>query len=175
MATAILIAMLDEDPEHDLASGPGGEAVLDTGQIAGDHGEQIRRLRKRVLPAGEMPAAFTIADLDQIAVRQQHRISRFVGPDRRGVDRHHVRAIRKIGDPAETLGLTLGAVHPVGKIKSLQCGVFSRVVPAFHRQDEDIGHRGNAERLSPKGIVIDPQGLAVQGDLQQFLILTVEV
>jgi hypothetical protein len=69
--------------------------LLARDEIGGDEGEQVARLRERVVPPGEVPAAVEIALLDQVAVREQHRIGRLVGADQHAVLGHHVGPVEE--------------------------------------------------------------------------------
>ena len=48
----------------------------------------------------------------------------FFGDQRGGVDRHDIRAIRKIGDLPKPLRLALSTEHPAGEIKPFKCRIF---------------------------------------------------
>ena len=68
-----------------------------------------------------------IAAVDQIAVRQQHRRFGFVGFDARGVDRHHVGPVGKVGDAAEAFRLALRAIGAARAVEPGELGVGGRV------------------------------------------------
>ena len=53
-----------------------------------------------------------------------------------GKDAHDVRAVRVIGDFAETLRLTLGAIHAIGHVEAFKCRVVCRVNLHFGFPDE---------------------------------------
>ncbi len=127
VAAAVLLAVLDIDAERDVPPRGGDEAVFDHAEVAGDHGEEIRRLRERVVPDGEMAAVGEVAEVDQVAVGEQHRRFRLRRLDPRGVDREHVRPVGKIGDAAEAFGLALGAPVAAGTVEAHQLGVRRRV------------------------------------------------
>src|SRR5216683_2654202 len=56
------------------------------------------------------PRRTQIATAGWVAVRQQHRITSFVGADRHRIARHHIGTVEEISDAAEPLGLALRAV-----------------------------------------------------------------
>ncbi len=68
-AAAVLLAGLDIDPEVDDAARARLEGVLDDAEIAADQGEQIARLRKGVVPDGEV----ALRSLDLAAARRDCR------------------------------------------------------------------------------------------------------
>ena len=103
--------MLDIDSQRHVAARHRDEMVLDAGEIAADQREQIGRLGMRIVPDREMAAAGPASPLStRLPFDEQHGASRLVSFDTRGVDRHYVRPVGKIGDAAETLGLALRAI-----------------------------------------------------------------
>ena len=62
------VARRRPDLERDLAAGTRRETVLERVEIAGDQREQVGRLRKRVVPGGEMPAGIARPGGDPVAV-----------------------------------------------------------------------------------------------------------
>mmetsp|Transcript_88338 Transcript_88338/g.184605 ORF Transcript_88338/g.184605 Transcript_88338/m.184605 type:complete len:201 (+) Transcript_88338:2294-2896(+) len=76
-----------------------------------------------------MPAAIisTHAFSNFIAVAQQHRtfVTRRLHTNR-GILGHHIGTIREVGEPSETLGLHLSAVHTTAVVESTQLGVLLR-------------------------------------------------
>src|SRR5918993_1251439 len=93
---------------------------MDRPEVACNEGEEITRLGKRILPAGEMLSPRQLARLDQIAVREEHRIRAFVAFDTRLEPCEIVRPIEKIGDGAKALWLALGAIYPAGHVQALE-------------------------------------------------------
>ena len=73
-----------------------------------------------------MTATGSFARGDPIAVRQQDREAPGVAFHADAVFGQHVGPVGEEGDAAETLGLTLGAEHPVRRIKAHQLGVGGR-------------------------------------------------
>ena len=69
------------------------DALLARHQLAGHQRKQIAGFFVRVDPLGEMPAVFKQALLDQVAVRQQHRVLGLVCAQCHGVAGHHVGAV----------------------------------------------------------------------------------
>src|SRR5678816_1752297 len=72
-----------------------------------DQREQVARLGKGVVPAGEVAAVVEFALLDQVAVGEQHRVGGLVRPDQHRVLGHYVRPVEEEGDAAKALGLAL--------------------------------------------------------------------
>src|SRR5262249_37574262 len=125
--TATFLARLDIDAQRDLAPGHGAEAVLGASKLSADEREKVRRFRKRIVPHCEMPRrARHIARCDEVAVGEQHWCFGFLGLDAGGVDRHHVGAIRKIGDAAKAFSLTLRAVDRARAVEARQLRVGGR-------------------------------------------------
>jgi hypothetical protein len=64
------------DAELDRAAGPGGEAVLEASEVAGDQREEIGWLEEGVLPQGPVAAVGQLALLQQVAVGEEDRAGR---------------------------------------------------------------------------------------------------
>src|ERR1700733_15060060 len=108
---AILLAWLDIDPQRNLTPGHGAKAIFDAAEPSADQSKQVAGLRERIVPRSEMTCrAGDLARCDQIAIGEQDWGIGLLSFDPRGVDRHHVGTIRKIGDAAKALGLALGAI-----------------------------------------------------------------
>ena len=76
-----------------------------------------------IVPDCEMPSAWDLSTLDQIAVREQHGRFFFVRFDPRCVNGHDIRPVRKIGNATEALRLALRAISAAGAIEARQLGV----------------------------------------------------
>jgi hypothetical protein len=83
----------------DLQQGRAAVGQLDVFFLAhearGDEGEQVGRLLERVFPQRVVAAVGKLALLDQVTVRQQHRILVLVGAQHDGEAGHHVRTVRE--------------------------------------------------------------------------------
>ena len=174
MLALVDIFRLDVDAQRDFAVGHGGEAVFDAPQITGHQGKQVRRLLERIFPGRPVPAVFTGAAGDRVAVGQQHRVAVLLGDHRGGEHAHHVRAVEVIGDLAETFGLALGAEHTAGFVQAFQGSVGFRV-------DLDGGVEGEGLTLWLHGqvavgqlVVSVRQRLVGQVDTQQLKLLAIE-
>ena len=154
----------------------GGEVVLDHAELAADQREQIGRLRPRVVPDREVPAARQVAVLDQIAVRQQHRRFGFVRLDAGGVDRHHVGTIGEIGDAAEAFGLALRAVGAGGAVKPGQLRVGGRIDQRLDLQRErPVRRLRDGQAVRRRGVAVGGQRLAVELERDQRQPIAVEL
>ena len=101
----VLITVAHIDFQVDFAARHSGEGVVIGNKITGNQREQVGRFWPWVLPLGK---AFAVRG--RIAVRQQNRHIAF-DPD--AERRHHIGAVRIVGDLAESLGLALGAIHAI--------------------------------------------------------------
>ena len=130
MLGLLQIARSHIDLQQVLFPGPRHDGLLAAYQLARDQRKQVAGFAMWIYPAREVPSlvAFTgqIAVLDQIAVGQQHRVARLVGAQRHAVARHHIRAIKKIGDAAKSFGLALGEERVVADVQSHQLAVLGR-------------------------------------------------
>ena len=148
--------------------------VLDSGEAAGDQGEQIARLRKRVLPEREVPAAPRRADLDQIAVGKQHRTRGLIGLDPHAVARHDVGPIGEIGDLAKALRLALRAEHAIGDIEALERRVRLGSDPHRGLEGERRGHVVDDEMIIVDLVAIAAERLAIEREPDQLQLLAVQ-
>ena len=103
------VRLMHPDSELDLAAAHRGETVAVAGKIARDQSEQIARLGKRVLPKRPMTTVGAVTGLNRIAICEQHRKASLVRAQPDPIARQDVGTIREEGDPAEALGLALGA------------------------------------------------------------------
>ena len=128
VARLALLALLDVDPERDLAAFGCREAVVDPAEIAADDGEEITGLGMRIVPDSVMaPCARNSSRFDRIAVAEQQRRFRAIGLDPRPVDGHHIRPVQKVADAPETIGLALRAIDAVRPVEPHQFGIGRRV------------------------------------------------
>src|SRR5262245_51812070 len=102
--------MLDKDAQRHNAPGQRAESILYAGKITTDQRKQVARLWMRIVPDHEMPPTGYLSPLDEIAIREQNRRFLFVCLHTRGVNRHYIRPVRKIGNSAEAFGLALRAI-----------------------------------------------------------------
>ena len=116
------VVRLRVDAKRHLASGCGGEGVLETGEIAGDEGEEVGGLGERIFPTREVAPVVERTGRDKVAVREQDRIVGAGGADGGRVPRKHVRAVREEGDAPEVLRFALGAEDPVRLVEALEGG-----------------------------------------------------
>ena len=145
-------------------------------QPAADQREQIGRFGERIVPNGKMPrGARHIALRGEIAVGEQHRRFGFVGLDARGVDRHHVGTVEKIGDAAKTLGLALGAIGRAGAVEAHELGVVGRIDDGLDLElERPVRRLRDGEIVSRGDKVLRRQRLAVEQERFQLQLLAVE-
>jgi hypothetical protein len=163
------------DAERYLAAGRGGEFVVDRAEIAGDHGKQVARLRKRVFPHGKMAAVPGIAALKQVTVGQQHRRQFAVGDHLDLVDGQVVGPVEEIGDAAKAFGLALRAPGAAGPIESHKPGVLFR-----HDAHRCLQHETllrwleQGQRRSQRLIVAQHHWRAIDGQRLKRQFVTIE-
>ena len=117
--TFIEVFVFDKDAQKHFPSAAGHKRIVDTGEVAGNEGKKIARLFKRIFPFNPMSFAFTAGDLtlrNFVAVRQQHRITRFLSTNCRHKARHHIGTVEVIGNTAKAFGLALRTEHFLGFI-----------------------------------------------------------
>jgi hypothetical protein len=107
----------------------------------------------------------------QVAVAQQHRVDRLVGPQHHGEAAHHVGTVRPVGDAAETLGLALGEKGVTGHVQARQPGVAARRAGGDDLQRERLGQLVQAYAAVGLGIDV---GFAVEQQRLQRDVLAVE-
>ena len=143
----IAFARLDKDIQFDLASQTGHKAVLPPVQIARDNGVQVARFRHGVEKHRFVPSVGQVCGFFLVAVGNQSRKIGFIGNQRRAPDGHHVGAVRKVGNAAETVGFTLGTQDSVRRVKSLQFGVCRGVEKRFDGQRKVFGRIENRQTV----------------------------
>jgi len=136
--------------------------------------KQVGRLLERVFPLGIVAAIAQVALFDQVAVRQQYRVSRLVGAQHHGVPGHHVRTVGEIRDAAEAFGFALGEEVAVRHIQAGQGGVFHRRAQGFDFQHHVLGRIFDREQHAVDLVLARFQQLAVQPQLHQFNFLAVQ-
>ncbi len=80
-------------------------------------------LFKWVVPGHRMAAGIQISALYGIAIGQQHWISGLIRHYLYGEHGHNIRAIREVGNAAETLSFALSAVHGARPVESHHGGI----------------------------------------------------
>ena len=162
------ILFLDQHAQAHLAAAPGGEAILDAGEIAGDQSEQVAGLGEGVFPHRPMPAVAQRLAGDEIAVAEQYRAVRKIGVDGDAVARHYVGTIGEPGDLAKTLGLTLRAEQPSRAIQPLQGGVVlgPDADPGFEHAPG--GRRRDTQALGLERVGLGGQRGAVEAHFEGF-------
>ena len=143
----VFVAVLGIQAQIDFAAGRGRIAVLDHAQIAGDDREQVTGLGKGILEDGVVAPAVEFARVHAVAVGQQHGEGFRIGADTRGVARHHVRAVRKIGDTRETVRLALAAQDIAGAIEAFQRQIVLGVDDVLDREREALGRIVDDQRV----------------------------
>ena len=124
VGAARFLAGLDEDFQRNGTARHGAERIFHAGELAADQREQITGLRKGIVPDREMAIGpGNLAARDRIAVGEQDRRLALRGLDSRGVYRHHVRPVEKVGDAPEALGLALRAIARARAIEPHQLRV----------------------------------------------------
>ena len=138
--TVTEVFLFHPDVEIHHPARAGGKDVTHGLQVAGDHGEQIRRFGEGVVPHHPVPAVIQILLADFIAVAEQHRALGAIRLKCDAEDRQHVRAIGKVGDLSEPFRLALGAIGALGAVKALQRGIFLGANGHAGAQGEAIGY-----------------------------------
>jgi hypothetical protein len=120
------VALAHPDLEQVVLARARAHPLLARDEARRDQREQVARLRERVVPAREVAAVVELAFLDQVAVREQHRIRRLVGADQHRVLGHHVGPVEEEGDAAEALGLALREEAAARGVEAREAGVLLR-------------------------------------------------
>ena len=178
------VAVAHPDAELDLAARAGDEAIAVDHQVAGDQGEQIAGLGEGIVPFGPVAAVVELAGGDRIAVRQQHRVARLVGDHLDPVAAEHVGAIGEGRDPAEALGLALGAEHAARFIEAHQLGVgaghdldlgLDRGAVALDRDLEHVMLEPVIDPLAVHRDAADVQPLGVEPERQPMVAVALDL
>ncbi|VWD51188.1 hypothetical protein BCO18442_06141 [Burkholderia contaminans] len=140
MTRLVEVGRLDPHLQQLFLARAGRDRFLDRDELARDQREQVARLAERVFPFREVAAVGQVAGIDEVAVRQQHRVPGLVGAQRHRVRRHHVRAVEEVGDAAETFGFALREEVAARHIKARQRRILVGCACAFERQLEGIGN-----------------------------------
>ncbi|CAK0540513.1 Uncharacterised protein [Burkholderia pseudomallei] len=123
------------------------DRFLELDEFARDECEQVARLLERVFPLREVTAVRQIAGVDEIAVRQQHRVRGLVGAQRDRVRRHHVRTVDEVGDAPKALRLALREEVAARYVQARQRRVRLGRACVLDRQLERIGHVLDAQAV----------------------------
>ena len=115
------------EAQGDVASGSGGERILQHSKISCDEREEVAWFGKRVLPLRPMPSVVGGSGSNAVAVGKQHREFSLIGLQRDRVAGHHVRAVEEPCDLAEALCFALRAEHAAGLVQPFQRGVGFRM------------------------------------------------
>ena len=167
------VVRLGVDVQRHGAARARDEGILAHSQVAGDQGEQIARLRERIVPNdGASPIAHMLAQ--RVPVRQKHRIAFGVGGDRRREPRQHVWPIRVVGDLAEALGLALGAVHRAGLVQALQGGVLFGLDAGADAHAAGVRHVEHGEGLAVDGVFVAAKRPSVHLDAVEDQVRAVQ-
>ena len=144
------VVRLRVDAQLHLPPARGGEVVGLAGQVTGHQGEEVGRLRERVLPSDRAPLPALVVR-HQIAVGQQHWKALGVGGDAGGELRQHVGPVLVVGDLAKALGFALGAIHRLRLVQAQQGTVVLRLDAGLDLQLERRWRSVNGE-----GLIIHP-------------------
>ena len=166
--------MLDIDSQVHLAAAARCKAIPDTGEIARDQGEQVRRLGERINPAHPVPTIIPFSGIHGVSVGQQDRIALSVGDDRDVIPRHNIRPVGKIRDLAEAFRLALCQKKIARGVKSLQGGIVLRPDEHFDVQPAGPADAMNGQQVgcAAEFAVLKRFPIALQGD--QLHALAVE-
>eukprot|EP00968_Pinguiococcus_pyrenoidosus_P001227 scaffold53_cov193-Pinguiococcus_pyrenoidosus.AAC.64 len=154
MIQLIHVVVLAEDAKVDRAAGHRGVRARDGSKVPRDQGEEVARLEPRILPHGVVATPFEVSALDEVAVAQQDRAALLVGFEAQLELRHDVRAVLEEGDPAESLGFALRAVHAIALVQAAQLGVLLRLRGLHHRRQGELA-------LALEGLALDAQQLVL--------------
>mmetsp|Transcript_24 Transcript_24/g.72 ORF Transcript_24/g.72 Transcript_24/m.72 type:complete len:280 (+) Transcript_24:1752-2591(+) len=135
------VLALRPDGEPHLAAGHGGEGALDAGEVSRDECKEVGWLYKGVDKLGPVTAVGGVACTDLVAVREQERELLLVGLDAHRIRRHHVRTVRKVSDPTESLCLALSAQVAARLVQPGELRILMRLDRNSRRENECIGWR----------------------------------
>ena len=167
------VAAAHADLQQVVAAGAGADVLLARDEVGGDEGEQVARLRERVVPLGEVAAVVELALFEQVAVAQQHRVGRLVGAQRDGVDRHHVGPVEEVGDAAKALGLALREEAAAAHVQARQRGVLVRRAGVADVEREVLAVGRVVDDQLP-ALLAERHALAVGLHAQQGQVLAVQ-
>ena len=175
VAAARFLAVLAVDVEGDRAARHRRERVGKNAEIAGDQGEEIRRLREGVVPDGIVAAAGQVAGLSRVAVSQENGRGGLRRLDAGSVNGKDIRTVEEIGDAPESFRLALGAIRAAGAIEAHQLGIRRRVDLGHDVQRKQVRGRGvNSEAVGRDVVVGGGQQRAVQADRDELQTVTDE-
>ena len=103
------------------------DSLLTRHKLTRHQGKQITGFFVWVHPVGKMASTFQVAGVHQVAVGEQYRIERIVGPHHDRVRRHDVGSVQEISDAPKPLGLALGKKRGLADVQAHQLGVFRGV------------------------------------------------
>ena len=161
VAAAVDVVRLHVDAQRHHAPRAGGEGVLDALEPARDQGEEVARLRIRVLPHHVTAAVVQDAAFDVVAVGKHHGVPPRVRDDAGAVPRHHVRAVEEPGDLPEPFGLALRAKVPRRRVEPLQRLVRSGPDGDLGFEHERAGSVADGQCLAGYLDAVSRNGLAV--------------
>ena len=141
------VVRLHVDAQRHRAPRPRREGLLDALEPSRDQGEEIARLRIRVLPHHEATPVVEGAAFDVVAVGEHHGIAPRVRDDAGAVPRHHVGAIEEPGDLPEPFGFALRAEVSRRGVEPLQRLVRTGPDGDLGFQHERLGRVADGQRL----------------------------
>ena len=166
MVRAVQVAAAHPDLQQVLAAQARADALLAHHQVGGDHREQVRRLRVRILPDGEVAPAVEFALFDEVAVGQQHRVLRLVGAHRDRVDRHHVRTVEEVGDAPEALRFALRVEAATADVQARQFRVLDGCAGVADLEHETGPVDRQVVDVQQPGFLAEADALAIGHDPQ---------
>ena len=171
----VLVAVLDVEAKADLSPASGLEKILHAGKVACHEREKITGLGKGIVPANPVAPVVQHAGTHGIAVREQHRVAFPVGHDGHLVTRHHVRAVRKIGDLAKPLGLALRQQEITGRVQSFQRGILLRADQHFDAEPARRRRVMDHQRVRIQRERVGIETAVIQEHRHQFHVLSVQL
>ena len=131
---------------------------------------------ERIVPDHEMPRGpLDVAASDEIAVREQNRHLVLVRFDTRRVDRHDVRAVKKIGNAPKTLGLALSAIGRTGPVQAHEPGIRRGIDGGLDFELESPVRRLRDGKLIGRGgEALGGQRLAVERDRDELEFVAIK-
>jgi hypothetical protein len=172
--TLVQVLRFDMNLQRQLATGGGGEAVVDMAQVPGNQGKQVTGFGEWIHPGHPVAPVRQLLPLYRVAVGEQHRVTLPIGDDGGNEPGHHIRAVQKPGDTAKPLGLALGAEHATRAVQPLQGGIILGSDPNLTLQHELGWYPMDGQPLAVHLVARFCQWLAIQSERDQLQPLTVQ-
>ena len=163
------------NPQGDLSSRTCCKSIACGNKISGNQGKKIAWLGIGILPDCIMPGGVKIALLQAIAVGEQHRTRFFIRLDPGGKPGKHIGAIKRIGDPAKSLRLTLGAIVAAASIKPAQRSIVVGMDNVCNGQCKFVGRIIDFQHAFFQAIALLLKWCIVNCNSNQLKVLAMEL